>query len=88
MKQQRRSQGTYAYTQTGIYTISLKVDGDNHGDSGELAANRDIVVLTPTEVMLPGTVTLCPRSGAFPGDRLSTGQATFGFVVEVHEHHE
>jgi uncharacterized repeat protein (TIGR01451 family) len=71
--------GTYAYTQAGIYTISLRVT-DNYGASGERAANRCIVVYDPKGGYVTGNGYINSPAGAFAGDPTLTGSATFGFV--------
>jgi len=71
--------GTYAYTQAGIYTISLKVT-DNYGGSGELAADRYIVIYDPKGGYVTGNGYINSPAGAFKGDPTLTGPATFGFT--------
>jgi hypothetical protein len=71
--------GEYAYTQAGIYTISLKVT-DNYGASGELAANRYIVIYDPKGGYVTGNGYINSPAGAFAGDPTLTGPATFGFT--------
>ena len=71
--------GTYAYTQAGIYTISLKVS-DNYGGTGELAADRYIVIYDPKGGYVTGNGYINSPAGAFKGDPTLTGPATFGFT--------